>query len=165
MGVKFKACMCVNLVVIVSLTSTYFTFIRHPPPEEILKNQQNSHSRNARTFDLDPHKVYSIAEISEAAWTKWVYENNYVSIGDVFDGSCGECSNMIYDTCMSFCSNMTYDTCMSVNSNMTYDTCVSVSSNMTYDSCMSFCSNMTYDTHISFCSNMAYDTCMSVSSA
>lgn len=88
MGTKRRIFAGVNLVIIVFVMSIYFTFIHHPPVEQILKNQGSRANRSS--FELDPHKQYTMAEISNAAWEKWLYQNNHVSIGDVFDAECGK---------------------------------------------------------------------------
>ncbi|XP_067928876.1 putative phosphatidylglycerol/phosphatidylinositol transfer protein DDB_G0278295 [Watersipora subatra] len=88
MGKKLKVFGCVALIGLGSLFSTYVTFIRHPPAEEILKNQ--GIQVDSRSYELDPNKEHTIMEISRAAWEKWLAQNKYVPIGTVFDGACDE---------------------------------------------------------------------------
>lgn len=73
--------------------SIYLTFLHHPPPDEILRNQQSKLS--LEDFQLDPNIEHSMAEIAQAAWGAWLYQNQYVSIGDVFDTDCGRCNSKL----------------------------------------------------------------------
>lgn len=90
MGTKRRIFACVNLIIIVALSSVYFTFIHHPPAEEILRNQKSQMNGSDSDFILDPTKEHTMAEISRAAWGKWVYQNQYIPVGEVFDSSCGK---------------------------------------------------------------------------
>lgn len=71
------------------VAGTYFTVFHHPPASVILSNNQKQ-SANTGGFKLDPHRAHSIAEISQVAWGKWLYDNKHVSIGDIYDSVCGE---------------------------------------------------------------------------
>lgn len=67
----------------------YFTLFHHPPAEVILSNQVGQQISIER-FELDPLVPHSMGEISQAAWGKWLYDNKYVGIGDIYDTKCGK---------------------------------------------------------------------------
>lgn len=90
MGNKKRISVSVFLFIGVFLASFYFTFIHHPPAAEILANQGEQPSSSVDEFNLDPNVEHSMADISKAAWGKFLYMNKYVAIGDVFDTDCGE---------------------------------------------------------------------------
>lgn len=90
MGVIRRLLAIVSLACLVFIASIYFTVFHHPPAAEILKNQASDPNQNTQDFDLDLRAEHTIAEISRALWAKWLHNNNYVSIGTVYDGSCGK---------------------------------------------------------------------------
>lgn len=90
MGLIKRLSAIASLCCLVFIASIYFTLFHHPPAAEILKNQAHDTEQNTQDFNLDPDVEHSIAEISRALWAKWLYKNNYVSIGDTYDGACGE---------------------------------------------------------------------------
>lgn len=85
---RILGCLCLGILVF--LASGYLAFLHHPPAAETLKNQKSQPAGAADKFDLDPNTEHTMAEISRAAWGKWLVVNNYVSIGEVFDGPCGK---------------------------------------------------------------------------
>lgn len=90
MGTVRRVLTVACLTVLVFVASVYFTWFHHPPAAEILKNQAGQPDQNAKDFELDPNTEHTVGEISRAVWGKWLYQNRYVSVGDVFDGACGK---------------------------------------------------------------------------
>jgi len=88
MGLIRRILAVASLSFLIFCASVYFTFFHHPPAGEILQNQI-AEQGDIDQFNLDPDKEYPLAVIARAVWNKWMYQNNYVSIGNIYD-TCGK---------------------------------------------------------------------------
>lgn len=108
MGIVKRLIAVVALTTCVFTASVYFTLFHHPPAAVILSNQQGQ-VLSADSFILDPSKPHSMSEIAKAAWGRWLYDNKYVSIGDLFDSNCSE---LHFSTTASMVRTCTYVYCV-----------------------------------------------------
>lgn len=64
------------------LLSVYLAFFRHPPASVILAAQKGDAGQSVA---LKQGKEYSVSEIAEAVWSKWIADTKYVSVGSLYD--------------------------------------------------------------------------------
>ena len=89
-----KACLIVVLITFFLLFTIYSLFFHHGPPEDIMAaNRQGDRVKVMKKSDesLDDLEQELEAELTQAAekWEKFIKDNNYVSIGEIYD-NCGK---------------------------------------------------------------------------
>lgn len=89
-----KACLIVVLITFFLLFTIYSLFFHHGPPEDIMAaNRQGDRVKVMKKSDesLDDLEQELEAELTQAAekWEKFIKDNNYVSIGEIYD-NCDE---------------------------------------------------------------------------
>lgn len=91
-----------------SMFTLYMTMFNHGPPSEIMEANRHILLKPQNEVQLavgeEDEEDEEVSESVQSAkrWQKFVDDNKYVAIGDVFD-SCGECFFFAIPSCFSLC--------------------------------------------------------------